>query len=414
MIASLVITAGLALVAAAFVGGARWLVLPALAIALPLAFVTAAGIDLDGGFGSKRVRPGTLAEVKDTYRLGAGELVLDLRDVKLPAGDRRLKLEIGVGHALVLVPDDVCVASKASIGMGGVAVFERDGGGVDVDWNDARRAGRRHGAADRRRRHRPRPARGAPQRRGSDDLGPAGTSERDDGGERNAACATGRRAAVRRTGSPDRLSLTAGIVLVVFGTVLLLDSLGTLRLDFGSMAPIAFGAVGAVLLASGLSRRGASAMMPGMAATPGGATTVTRELRRDTDNGMVAGVCAGLGRRLQVDPLLLRIAFAATTLASGIGLVAYVLAWILLPADKAAQAASSIRGLGPSRDGRGRARRRLLAAGGAARLPRAGAAVLGRADLAADARRRRWRADLAPRERLDERGRPPALRRAPR
>jgi phage shock protein PspC (stress-responsive transcriptional regulator) len=143
VVAALVIAAGAALVAAAFVGGARWLVLPALAIALPLAFVSAAGIDLNGGFGERHVRPGTLGEVKDAYRLGAGELVVDLRDVTLPAGDRRLKVGIGAGHALVLVPDGVCVASAASVGMGAVAVFERNGGGVDVDWNDARRAPRR-------------------------------------------------------------------------------------------------------------------------------------------------------------------------------------------------------------------------------------------------------------------------------
>jgi phage shock protein PspC (stress-responsive transcriptional regulator) len=140
VIAALVIAAGAALVAAAFVGGARWLVLPALAIALPLAFVSAAGIDLDGGFGDRHVRPGTVAEVKDSYRLGAGELTIDLRDVDLPAGDRRVKVGMGTGHVLVLVPDDVCVASSATVGMGGVSVFERDGGGIDVDWDDARRA----------------------------------------------------------------------------------------------------------------------------------------------------------------------------------------------------------------------------------------------------------------------------------
>jgi hypothetical protein len=50
------------------------------------------------------------------------------------------------------------------------------------------------------------------------------------------------------------VSLTAGLVLVVLGTLLLLDSTGALRLDFGALAPIAFGAVGAILLASGLSR----------------------------------------------------------------------------------------------------------------------------------------------------------------
>jgi hypothetical protein len=59
---------------------------------------------------------------------------------------------------------------------------------------------------------------------------------------------------VHRTDKPDGVSLTAGLVLVVFGIVLLLDRSGTLHLTFGSMAPIASGVVGAILLASGLSR----------------------------------------------------------------------------------------------------------------------------------------------------------------
>ena len=140
VVAAIVIAAGAALVAAAFVGGARWLVLPALAIALPLAFVAAAGIDLDGGFGERRARPATLAELEQVYRLGAGELVVDLRDLELPAGDHPLSVRIGAGHALVLVPEDVCVASSASVGMGGVSIFDHDGGGIDVDWSDRRRA----------------------------------------------------------------------------------------------------------------------------------------------------------------------------------------------------------------------------------------------------------------------------------
>jgi hypothetical protein len=50
------------------------------------------------------------------------------------------------------------------------------------------------------------------------------------------------------------VSLVAGIVLLVLGTVLLLDSLDVFELTFGAMAPIAFAAVGAVLLTSGLNR----------------------------------------------------------------------------------------------------------------------------------------------------------------
>jgi phage shock protein PspC (stress-responsive transcriptional regulator) len=142
VVAGIVIAAGAALVAAAFVGGARWLVLPALAVALPLAFVSAANIDLDGGFGERRERPATIGELEQTYRLGAGELIVDLRDLDLPSGDHPLKVRIGTGHVLVLVPKDVCVASSAEIGVGGVAVFDRSSGGLDVEWTDARRARR--------------------------------------------------------------------------------------------------------------------------------------------------------------------------------------------------------------------------------------------------------------------------------
>lgn len=54
---------------------------------------------------------------------------------------------------------------------------------------------------------------------------------------------------------PDRLLLVAGCVIAAFGVVLLLDRTGTIELTFGSMAPMAFAVVGAVLLATGLTRR---------------------------------------------------------------------------------------------------------------------------------------------------------------
>jgi signal transduction histidine kinase len=66
-----------------------------------------------------------------------------------------------------------------------------------------------------------------------------------------------------------------------------------------------------------------------------------RELRRDPENGIVAGVCEGIGKHLDMDPLLLRIVFGATTLASGLGVVAYLLAWWLLPVEGARPAAAS-------------------------------------------------------------------------
>jgi signal transduction histidine kinase len=54
-------------------------------------------------------------------------------------------------------------------------------------------------------------------------------------------------------------------------------------------------------------------------------------LRRDAETGWVAGVCSGLGRRLGIDPIILRVGFGAATLAGGTGLMVYVLAWALVP-----------------------------------------------------------------------------------
>ncbi|MDP2713006.1 MAG: PspC domain-containing protein [Solirubrobacteraceae bacterium] len=71
-----------------------------------------------------------------------------------------------------------------------------------------------------------------------------------------------------------------------------------------------------------------------MAATPTSRPVSLRDLRRDPEHGMVAGVCAGLAKRLDLDPLLLRVVFGATTLASGLGIVAYLLAWMLVPAER--------------------------------------------------------------------------------
>jgi signal transduction histidine kinase/phage shock protein PspC (stress-responsive transcriptional regulator) len=55
-------------------------------------------------------------------------------------------------------------------------------------------------------------------------------------------------------------------------------------------------------------------------------------LRRDRAHGVVGGVCAGLGRRLGIDPLILRIGFVVAAGAGGLGVILYALAWALLPA----------------------------------------------------------------------------------
>ena len=140
IVAILVIASGAAVVAGAFLKPVRWLVLPALALGLSAGVVSAAGIDLDGGVGDKTYRPTSTVDLRDRYELGIGELEVDLRTTDLAAGDRPLELDVGVGEARLIVPENVCVATDAKVGVGAVRVFERNSGGVDVDVTDQRDA----------------------------------------------------------------------------------------------------------------------------------------------------------------------------------------------------------------------------------------------------------------------------------
>ena len=54
----------------------------------------------------------------------------------------------------------------------------------------------------------------------------------------------------------DLPSLVAGLAIVVLGAVLLLDRLDVLTLRFAALGPLACAVLGAVLLATGLVRRG--------------------------------------------------------------------------------------------------------------------------------------------------------------
>ena len=52
---------------------------------------------------------------------------------------------------------------------------------------------------------------------------------------------------------------------------------------------------------------------------------------RPTEGRMFAGVCAGVAKRWDLDVTLVRIVTVVLTLLSGVGLVAYVAAWLLTP-----------------------------------------------------------------------------------
>jgi phage shock protein PspC (stress-responsive transcriptional regulator) len=139
-VAIILIAAGGLLVLGAFTGGMRWLIVPALAFGLAAGAAAAGNIDVRGGTGERIYRPATAENLRPDYRLGAGHLLLDLRNTKLGPGDHRVHLKLGLGQAEVLVPPDVCVSSTAHIAGGGTTIFDQTSGGTYHDWQDVRRA----------------------------------------------------------------------------------------------------------------------------------------------------------------------------------------------------------------------------------------------------------------------------------
>jgi signal transduction histidine kinase len=56
-------------------------------------------------------------------------------------------------------------------------------------------------------------------------------------------------------------------------------------------------------------------------------------VRRDPEHRIIGGVAAGIARYFGVDPVFVRLAFVVAAAAGGVGAGAYVLAWVLIPAE---------------------------------------------------------------------------------
>ena len=64
---------------------------------------------------------------------------------------------------------------------------------------------------------------------------------------------------------------------------------------------------------------------------------MAKRITRDPDNGMICGVAAGIADHIDVDPVLVRLAWIIGTLLTGLvpGTIAYLLAWLVVPMEPA-------------------------------------------------------------------------------
>jgi phage shock protein C len=57
-----------------------------------------------------------------------------------------------------------------------------------------------------------------------------------------------------------------------------------------------------------------------------------KRLYRSRKEKMLGGVCGGLGEHIDVDPTIIRLVWAVVTVLSvGMGILIYLIAWILIP-----------------------------------------------------------------------------------
>jgi PGF-CTERM protein len=121
VIAAALAVVGLGLVVGAYVGRARGLIVLGVLLTLLVSAAAVADIPVRGGVGDRTWRPATVSDLHDPYRLGVGQSELDLTQLDLAtAGRTRVELRQGVGHLLVIVPDNVVVRVVADANAGEV------------------------------------------------------------------------------------------------------------------------------------------------------------------------------------------------------------------------------------------------------------------------------------------------------
>ncbi|CEL90787.1 PspC domain-containing protein [Streptococcus sp. 27098_8_134] len=63
-----------------------------------------------------------------------------------------------------------------------------------------------------------------------------------------------------------------------------------------------------------------------------------KRLTRDVKNKKIAGVCAGIANYFDLDPTLVRVIWILLVCVAGTGVLAYLIAWAVMPEDSSAEA----------------------------------------------------------------------------
>ncbi|MCA9362203.1 PspC domain-containing protein, partial [Candidatus Kaiserbacteria bacterium] len=69
-----------------------------------------------------------------------------------------------------------------------------------------------------------------------------------------------------------------------------------------------------------------------------------RRLYRDTDDAVIAGVASGLAQYFEIDPVIVRLIFVVSVFFNGLGVLAYIILWLVVPEAKTTTDKYAMRG----------------------------------------------------------------------
>lgn len=58
-----------------------------------------------------------------------------------------------------------------------------------------------------------------------------------------------------------------------------------------------------------------------------------KKLYRSCQSRVLGGVCGGIGEYFDVDPVLIRLLFVISIIAGGVGVLVYLISWLVIPND---------------------------------------------------------------------------------
>jgi phage shock protein PspC (stress-responsive transcriptional regulator) len=90
-------------------------------------------VDVRNGVGERTYQPAVAAGVQRQYKLGVGELRIDLAGTRFPVGETRIDARVGIGSLDVIVPAGVALRATATAQAGEVQVFGRTDDGRNAD-----------------------------------------------------------------------------------------------------------------------------------------------------------------------------------------------------------------------------------------------------------------------------------------